>query len=131
MSNFQAHPHQKCLMIEYRNNPNNNVVELTVDGKITTADFKSLVAKVDADFAKYGKLRVLEDIYRLEEIDPMVLWAVLQQIRRIYDVTHAAIVVDAKWLRSSAKVISGIYPFEIKVFERSLIEEARVWLASC
>ncbi|NJR55397.1 MAG: STAS/SEC14 domain-containing protein [Acaryochloris sp. CRU_2_0] len=118
-------------MIEYKNNSNNNVVELTVDGKITTADFKSLMAKVEADFAKYGKLRVLEDIHSFKGIDPMVLWSALQQIRRIYDVTHAAIVVDAKWLRMISEVISGIYPFEIKVFERSLIEEARFWLANC
>lgn len=118
-------------MIEYSNNPNNNVVEITVEGKITAADFKSLMAKADADFEKYGKLRVLEDIRNFEGIDPMALWTAFQQIRRIYDVTHAAIVVDAKWLRAIAEAISGIYPFEMKVFERSLIEEAKFWLANC
>lgn len=118
-------------MIEYRNSPNNNIVELTVEGKITTADFNSLIVKVDADFATYGKLRVLEDIRSFKEIDPMVLWTALRQIQRTYDVTHAAIVVDAKWLRTIAENIGGLYPFEIKVFERSLIEEARVWLANC
>lgn len=116
--------------LAYKNNEENNIVEVVVEGKITTADLKQLMAKADADFAKHGKLRILEEIRSFEGIDPMALWVDLQQIRRINDVTHAAIVVDAKWLRTIAEAISGLYPFEIKVFERSEIEAARTWLAS-
>lgn len=114
--------------MEYRSNEDSNIVEIIVEGKITKADFDRLLEKVDTDFAKHGKLRVLEDIRSFEGIDPMALWQDFRQIRRINDVTHAAIVVDAKWLRTVAEAISGLYPFEMKVFERSQIEAARTWL---
>ncbi|MGB3263884.1 MAG: STAS/SEC14 domain-containing protein [Microcoleus sp.] len=116
--------------LKYKNNENNNIVEIVVEGKITAADFEHLIAKADADFAKHNKLRVLEEIRNFEGIDPMALWSDLQQIRRINDVTHAAIVVDAKWLQTIAEAASGIYPFKMKVFERSQIEAARTWLAT-
>ncbi|MGB3207335.1 MAG: STAS/SEC14 domain-containing protein [Crinalium sp.] len=114
--------------LEYKNNEDNNIVEIVVEGKITAADFKHLIAKANSDFAKHGKLRVLEEIRSFEGIDPMAIWRDLQQIRRINDVTHAAIVVDAKWLQTIAEAVSGLYPFEMKVFERSQIAEAREWL---
>ena len=115
-------------MIEYKNNPDNSVVELAIDGKLAEADFKTLIAKVEADFTKHGKLRVLEDIRSFKGIDPGALWAAFKQVGRINDISHAAVVIDIKWLHTVAEAISGIYPFEIKVFERSQIEEARAWL---
>lgn len=114
--------------LEYKNNEDNNIVEIVVEGKITTADFEHLIAKADADFAKHNKLRVLEEIRSFEGIDPMAFWSDLQQIRRINDISHAAIVVDAKWLQTIAEATSGIYPFKMRVFERSQIAEAREWL---
>lgn len=116
--------------LEYKNNPDNNIVEIVVEGKITAADFKQLMAKAGADFAQHGKLRILEDIRSFEGIDPMALWIDLQQFRRIKDITHAAIVVDAKWIRTIAEAVGNLYPFEMKVFARSQLEAARAWLAS-
>ena len=115
-------------MIEYKNNSDNSIVELAIDGKLTEADFKTLTANVEVDFAKHGKLRVLEDIRSFKGMNLGVLWAAFQQFGRINDVSHAAIVVDMKWLHTVAESVSGLYPFEIKVFERSQIEAARAWL---
>jgi hypothetical protein len=33
-------------MIELQNNPDNNIVELTVEGKITEADFDRVIAQI-------------------------------------------------------------------------------------
>lgn len=117
--------------LAYKNNDENNIVEIVVEGKISGNDFKQLMDQAETDFAKHGKLRILEDIRSFKGIDPMALWIDFQNIRRINDVTHAAIVVDAKWIQTIAEAISGLYPFEIKTFERSQIEEARAWLADC
>lgn len=48
-------------MIEYRNNPEDNIVEITVEGKVTEADFDQVIAKLKADIKKHGKLRILEE----------------------------------------------------------------------
>lgn len=114
--------------LEYKRHEDSNVVELVVEGKITAASFDDFVRQAEADFEKHGKLRILEEIRSFEGIDPIAFWHDLQYIRRINDVTHAAIVADAKWMRSLTEAIKGFYPFEVRAFERSQIEEARTWL---
>ena len=39
-------------MIEYRNNPNNNIVEISVEGKISEADFDRVIAQLKDDIEK-------------------------------------------------------------------------------
>lgn len=113
---------------EYRNNPNNNIVEITIEGKITEADFDHLLNQAKSDFKKHGKLRILEEVRSFEGIDPMALWKDIQMIPYVKDVTHAAIVADAKWMRTMAEAVSAVIPAEIKAFELSQIQEAREWL---
>ncbi|NJN11196.1 MAG: STAS/SEC14 domain-containing protein [Richelia sp. RM2_1_2] len=113
---------------EYRNNSNNNIVEITVEGKITEADFEDLLQKAKADFKKHGKLRVLEEVRSFEGIDPMALWKDIQGIPYVKDVTHAAIVADAKWMQTMAEAVGAVIPAQIKAFELSQIQEAREWL---
>ena len=113
--------------LEYKSD-GSNVVEILVEGKITAASFDNLLAQVEGDFQKHGKLRVLEEIRSFEGMDPIAFWKDLQYIKRVNDVTHAAIVADAKWMRTLTEAIRGIYPFEMKAFELSQIEEARTWL---
>lgn len=120
-------PHQESKL-EYVSHPDSNVVEIIVEGKIAEADFDRVLALAKADFAKHGKLKVLEEIRSFEGVDPMVLWKDIQQAALVKDITHAAIVADAKWLRTLAEAMGTILPAQIKAFERSQIEAARVWL---
>ncbi|WP_414565779.1 MULTISPECIES: STAS/SEC14 domain-containing protein [unclassified Anabaena] len=116
-------------MIEYTNNPNNNIVELTVEGKITEADFDRVVAQIKADIEKHGKLRLLEEIRSFEGIDPITLWKDAQfGLNHVGDFTHAAVVADAEWVRTISAAADNILSAKVKAFERSQIEEARAWL---
>lgn len=104
------------------------VVEIVVEGKITSKDMKTVIKEVETDLTKYEKIRVLEDIRDFKGIDPMALWIDLKQVSKISRISHAAIVADAKWVKTVAEAIGGLYPFEMKVYERSQISEARTWL---
>lgn len=114
--------------LQYRRTEDSPVVEIVVEGKITAADIDNVIKSVEADLAKYDKLRVLEDIRDFKGLDPMALWIDLKQISKIQKISHAAIVADAKWVKTVAEAIGGLYPFEIRVFEQSQISEARTWL---
>ena len=61
-------------MIEYKNNSSNNIVEISVEGKITEADFDRVSSQMKADINKHGKLRLLETFHSFEGIDPITLW---------------------------------------------------------
>ncbi|MBE9126630.1 MULTISPECIES: STAS/SEC14 domain-containing protein [unclassified Coleofasciculus] len=116
--------------MEYKSNDLNNVVEIIIEGKITAADFDRIVPQIQADFAKHGKLKVLEEIRSFEGADPMALWKDMQQAHMVKDLTHVAIVADVKWMRTIAEAVGAVFPFEVKVFERSQIETARTWLTN-
>lgn len=117
--------------LEYRNNPDNNLVEIIIEGKITEDDFDRLIEQAQADFEKHGKLRILEEIRSFEGIDPMALWKDLKfGLPHLNDITHVAIVTDKKWMRTFSTAIGNVISAEIKAFERSQIETAREWLAN-
>jgi hypothetical protein len=117
-------------MIDYKNNPNNNIVEILVEGKITEADFDQVVSQLEVDIAKHGKLRVLEEIRHFEGIDPLALWKDLRfGFSHLNDFTDAALVADARWIRALTEAFNGVLPVHVKTFERSQIDEARQWLA--
>ena len=117
--------------LEYRHNPDNNIVEITIEGKITEADFDRLIPQAQADFKKHGKLRILEEVGNFEGIDPMALWKDLKfGLPHLNDITHVAVVTDTKWMRTYSTAVDSVLSAEVKSFERSQIEVAREWLAS-
>ena len=116
---------------EYHNNPDNNIVEITIEGKITEADFDRLIEQVQADFKKHGKLRILEEIRSFEGIDPIALWKDLKfGLPHLNDITHVAVVTDTKWMQTFSTAIDSVLAAEVKAFDLSQIEEARKWLAT-
>ncbi len=116
-------------MIEYRNNPNNNIVEISVEGKISEADFDQVVSQLKVDIAKHGKLRILEEIRDFGGMDPITLWKDVRfGFAHVNDFTHAAVVTDARWMRTFAEAVGSVLSAEVKAFEASQIAEARTWL---
>jgi SpoIIAA-like len=122
---------QEAAMIDYRNNASNNVVEITVEGKITEADFDRVVSQLKVDLQKHGKLRVLEEIRHFDGIDPIALWKDIRfGFSHIHDFTHAAVVTEAKWMRTLAEAVGSVLSAKVKGFETSQLNEAREWLSS-
>ncbi|WP_009544358.1 STAS/SEC14 domain-containing protein [Crocosphaera subtropica] len=117
-------------MIEYRNNPDNNIVEISVAGKITEQDLDQIVSRLKTDIEKHDKLRILEEIRSFDGIDPIALWKDVRfGFGYINNFTHAAVVADAKWMRTFAEAVGSILSAEVKAFETSEIETARMWLS--
>jgi SpoIIAA-like len=116
-------------MIEYKNNPDNNIVEIVIAGKITEADFDQVISQFKVDIAKHGKLRILEEIRHFEGIDPLALWKDVRfGFAHINDFTHAALVSETKWLRTLTEAFDNVLSAKVKAFEPSQIDEARNWL---
>lgn len=118
--------------IEYKNNCDRNIVEICVNGKINEADLERVISLLKEDLQKHGKLRILEEIRSFEGIDPVALWPDIQfSLSHVNAFTHAAVVADAKWMRTFAEALDNILmPAKVKAFELTQIDEARVWLAS-
>jgi hypothetical protein len=118
-------------MIEYRNHPNTNVVEISIAGHITEADFDHVITQLKIDLEKHGKLRILEEVRDFSGIDPIALWRDVQfGFAHINDFTHAAVVTDASWMRTLSTAVGSILSAEVKAFAPFQIDDARLWLAT-
>jgi hypothetical protein len=118
-------------MIGYRNHPQTNIVEISIEGTIREADFDHITERLKADLNRHGKLRILEEVRRFEGIDPIALWKDVRfSLSHVNDFTHAAVVADAKWMRTFAEAINSVLSAKVKAFEPSQMDEARQWLTT-
>jgi hypothetical protein len=105
------------------------VVEITVDGPITQADYEMVVAVLETTLARHDKLRVVETIRAIGPIDAAVWW---QDVRWTFGHMNkfgrCAVVTDKGWVGSITRAVGALMPAEIRVFPLAGIDEARVWV---
>ena len=116
-------------MLEYKNNPNNNIVEIAVEGKITTESLEQVADKIKADIEKHGSIRLLEEFRSFEGMDPIALWKDAKfGLNYLDKITHIAVVADAEWMQTLAGAVGNIMPAKLKVFDKSQATAAKQWL---
>lgn len=116
-------------MIEYRDDPDTDIIEVVVDGKISRADFDQIAEKLEAAIKRHGKVRLLEDIRGFSGIAPSALWEDIRfSLRHLSDFSRVAVVADKTWMEWLAKAVNPLVRGEVRHFERARIEEARRWL---
>jgi|GEM_PF-146431 len=116
-------------MIEYRNNPTSNIVELIIEGKITEADLDRVIDQMKVAIGRHGKLKLFEEIRSFEGIDPIALWKDAQfGLSHVDDFSHVAVIAAAEWVRTISTAADNILSAQVKAFEPSQIEAARTWL---
>ena len=116
-------------MIEYRADPDDGVVEFTVDGPIRKEDYDRVVAEIDAAIDRFGKLRLVEIVKDVGAIASAVWWADLKwAARHIKDVARCAVVTDKGWLGAITRAAGAVLPAEVRVFPLAEAAAARAWV---
>jgi len=117
------------MTTEYKEDPDSNIVELVIDGKVTKAEFDDIAAKMEAKIKKHGKIRLLKDIRHYGFIEFSALWDDIKfGFGHLKDIEKAAAVGDQKWLAFATKMTSPLLKCEVRHFDREHIEDARRWL---
>ncbi|MGU3538494.1 STAS/SEC14 domain-containing protein [Methylobacterium sp. A54F] len=118
-------------MLSYTKKPDSNVAEIVVDGQITDEEMNTVMAAMKADLETGGKLKLLEDIRAFQGMEPAAFFKDPRfGLSMMKSVSHVALVTDAQWLKVLAETFNFVSPAQIKVFERSRLDEARSWLAA-
>jgi hypothetical protein len=118
-------------MIDYREDADTGVVELTVEGTISRTEFDDVAAKLEARIRDHGKVRLLENVKRFDGIAPALFWDDMRfALRHLNDFSRCAVVGDKAWLEWLTKAVRPFISCEIRHYEPSRIEEARAWLTS-
>lgn len=117
-------------MLEVRETPDTNIVEFTVDGRITREEFDRVVAVLNKKIEEYGSVRLLEEVRRIGAVEPSLIWEDLKwAFAHVKDISRTAIVADRKWIELYTKIVKPFVKMEVRYFDRGEIEAARRWLA--
>ena len=118
-------------MLEYREDPDNGIVEITIDAKITQEDFDRVAGQMEAFINAHGKIKILEEIRQFSGCDASVLWEGTKfDMKHLKDYSHCAVVSDKGWVGPIAKAAGAMISCKVRVFPLDQIDEARRWLKS-
>lgn len=116
-------------MIEYREDPDSHIVEITVDGAISREAFDDIARRLEARIARDGKVRVLEEVRSLGAIAPATFWADLKfSLRHLNDFSRCAVVTDRGWIEWLARAVAPFVTCAVRHFPPEQIGDARRWL---
>lgn len=116
-------------MIEYRDDPGSDLVEIVVDGHVSKAEFDDVAARLEAAIARHGKLRVLEEVRSFGGIEPSAFWADLKfGLRHLNHFSRCAVISDKRWIEILATGAGKLIACEVRHFPPDQIKAARDWL---
>jgi len=116
-------------MIEFREIPSTNIVELTIDGGISAAEFGDIIGKLEAAIEKHGNVRLLKHIRSVGAVPVSKLWDDIKfAFENLRHFSHAAVVADQKWIEVFTKMAKPFISAEVRYFNEAEIDQARQWL---
>ncbi len=116
-------------MLSYTEHDNAQAVEISLSGRVSTAEFHRVAEKLEAFIARHGQVRVLEQIKDFEGMDAAALWHDVKfSFRHLKDFSRIAVVANPEIHNFWSNLVSPFMQCEVEHFAPDQINEARDWL---
>ena len=116
-------------MLSYKEYDNAQAVEIVLKGRVSTAEFDSLAARLEAFIARHGKVRVLEIVEDFEGMDASAFWHDVKfSLRHLKDFSRVAIVVKRDTHHLWSALAAPFMSCEVEHFAPGEEDAARDWL---
>lgn len=104
------------------------VIEFTVDGGITRAEYDAGVEAMEAGIAKHGSISAVAVIRSFTGMELAAWWKdVRWGFTHLGKIRRAAIATDSGWIEAATRAGSVVMPAEVKLFALHEVEAARAW----
>ena len=118
-------------MIGYEEVPEDRLVIVTVDGRVTRAELKRVFDRFDAFVAANKPVRILQIVRSLSGIEPAALWEdVTFSFRHLDSFSRAAVVTDMPWIDWYTRMVGPLVRAQVRTFPLHELDDARDWLLS-
>lgn len=116
-------------MLEFERIAETNILELTLDGKLTYAELEQVKAELERMIEAHPKVRILEVIRNVGAMEPRAVWEDLKFVpKHIRNFSHVAVVADQKWVEWITVALRAFIPAEVRFYHLSELEQARHWI---
>jgi hypothetical protein len=119
-------------MIEIISDMPENVVAVTVSGKVTGEDYdKVLIPTLEEKLKKHKKIRLLYHLgIDFSGFTAEAMWDDAKVgIRRLTAFEKIAVVSDVDWIVGAVKVFGFIIPCPVRIFGNEGLHEAKAWVS--
>ncbi|HEY9722391.1 MAG TPA: STAS/SEC14 domain-containing protein [Oscillatoriaceae cyanobacterium] len=109
--------------------PGHKLLGIKVSGKLTDADYKAFVPRLEQAIAEVGEVRILIDITGFEGMDAHALWDDLKvALKHAHAMARVAVVGNRTWEEWMTKIGGMLMRSDVRYFEPNELEAARIWL---
>jgi len=110
-----------------------DVLALTVSGKITGSDLDAIMTRLDSAMARHEKVHVFVETRTIDGIElsglPAYTARAMPLFGKLTRFGRVAIVADQAWVRLASRLESAILPFiSYRVFEPDQRADALAWV---
>lgn len=114
-------------LVEY---PDLGILELTIDGGISRADYGAVVGAVEHLLETHRRISLLEVVSDLSWIEPAGWWTEnIAHLSTVQFVDRIAVISEKGQIGPVARAFAGYFPSEIRVFRSYEAHQARIWLS--
>ena len=119
------------MTIDYKEHTEDNIVELSISGKLTKQEYESVTSQLEAFIDKHGTVKILEVVHDFDGVDSSILWQGIKfDVNHWKNFSHCAVVTDEKWVSPFTNFVDKLSALKIKSYPMSDLEQARHWLQS-
>ncbi len=116
-------------MITLRSTDYPNIIYMEVDGSVTKEDADKSEAFITENYGDKDNVSAIVDIKNIDGVTVAgVLKGIFLDARHWNQFQKFAVIAEEGWIKGGAKVVDFAPGIEVKVFERSQVDEAFSWL---
>jgi hypothetical protein len=106
-----------------------NLISVDFESEMTAEDYFELIPKLELQFKKHDKLRVLFDMSDVGDVEIDAVWQDLKSdIKHREDYEKIALVGDKQWHHWGAQAFKPFMKAEVEYFDEDNKEEAIEWV---
>ncbi len=107
---------------------NGRVIDVTISGKLTDADYEKFVPLTEQRIKQFGRIGMVIILKEFEGWDVTAMWDDLKfDINHFSDIKKMAVVGHSKWDKFLSVLSRPFTAAELKYFDESEITAARQW----
>ena len=118
-------------MINIRKTEYSNIIYMEVDGAVNKEDADKSETFITENYGDKAQVSALVDIKNIEGVSiGGVLKGIFLDARHWNQFQKFAVIAEEGWIKAGAKAVDFAPGIEVKVFERTQVNEAFLWLQS-
>lgn len=116
-------------MMTFETDMEAGVIEFTIDGEVTRAEYDAATEAMDAVIARHGKLRGLAVVRDFAGMELAAWWKDISWgTSHLSKIARVAVVTDIAWIATATRATGWMVPGEHRVFALEALEAARDWV---